>query len=260
MKSFSKLPGEIWAWLVETVKKVTQWGKNILSEAKTAAENAINGVVDWFKQLPEKVATWLKNTIEKVTQFASDLKEKATSAAKDFVDKLVDGVKELPNKFKGIGSNIVTGIWNGISSGWTWLTDKVKELANSLLQGAKDALGIKSPSKLFSQEVGQWIPPGIGVGIEKAMPDLQKQVDAEMEELAVRMKTAVAVETGGITVRTRAKAEHNAEIEYPKGGGDTYIDQHIEQENNYHVPVAMPSEVNRANRKAARDLLGGVKK
>lgn len=42
-------------------------------------------------------------------------------------------------------------------------------------------------------------------------------------------------------------------------GGDTYIDEHIEQENNYHTPVATPSEVSKAQREAARKLLGGVK-
>ena len=256
---FSELPGKVWNWLVSTVNKVIQWGQNLLSAASSAAQNAINKVVEWFQQLPGKVWTWLVNTVTKVTQFAADLKAKATAAAQGFVTNLVDGVKGLPDKFKEIGSNIVTGIWNGISSGWNWLVDKVKSLANSLFEGAKDALGIESPSKVFAREVGQWIPPGIGVGMEKAMPDLQNQVDAEMEELANRMQTAVAIETGGITVRTRARAEHDADTDYPKGGGDTYIDQHIEQENNYHVPVVSPAEASKAQREAARKLLGGVK-
>ncbi len=256
---FSQMPGRIWTWLVDTVNKVTQWGANLLSTASTAASNTVNKVVEWFSQLPGKVWTWLSNTLSKVTQFASDLKAKASSAAQGFVTNLVDGVKGLPDKFKEIGSNIVTGIWNGISSGWSWLTDKVKSLANSLFEAAKDALDINSPSKVFSDEVGRWIPPGIGVGMEKSMPELEKQIDDEMRALANRMQMAVAVETGGITVRTRAKAEHNADTEYPRGGGDTYVDQHIEQENNYHVPVATPSETSRAQREAARKLLGGVK-
>lgn len=256
---FSELPGKVWNWLVSTVNKVIQWGTNLLAAASSAAQNAINKVVEWFQQLPGKIWTWLTNTITKVIQFGADLKAKATAAAQGFVTNLVDGVKSLPDKFKEIGSNIVTGIWNGISSGWNWLVDKVKSLADSLFQGAKDALGIESPSKVFAQEVGRWIPPGIGVGMEKAMPDLQNQVDSEMEELASRMQTAVAIETGGITVRTRAKAEHDADTDYPKGGGDTYIDQHIEQENNYHVPVVSPAEASKAQREAARKLLGGVK-
>lgn len=256
---FSELPGKVWNWLVSTVNKVIQWGTNLLAAASSAAQNAINKVVEWFQQLPGKIWTWLTNTITKVIQFGADLKAKATAAAQGFVTNLVDGVKSLPDKFKEIGSNIVTGIWKGISSGWNWLVDKVKSLADSLFQGAKDALGIESPSKVFAQEVGRWIPPGIGVGMEKAMPDLQNQVDSEMEELASRMQTAVAIETGGITVRTRAKAEHDADTDYPKGGGDTYIDQHIEQENNYHVPVVSPAEASKAQREAARKLLGGVK-
>lgn len=256
---FSELPEKVWNWLVSTVRKVTQWGINLLVAANSAAKNAINKVVEWFQQLPGKVWTWFVNTVIKVTQFAADLKVKAIAAAQGFVTNLVDGIKELPDKFKEIGSNIVSGIWNGISSGWNWLVDKVKGLADNLFKGAKDALGINSPSKVFAREVGQWIPPGIGVGMERAMPDLQKQVDSEMEELANRMQTAVAIETGGITVRTRAKAEHNADTEYPKGGGDTYVDQHIEQENNYHVPVVSPAEASKAQREAARKLLGGVK-
>ena len=184
---------------------------------------------------------------------------KASEAASGFIKNIVDGLSGLPGEMVSIGSNIVTGIWDGISSGWSWLLDKVQGLADSLFEGAKDALGINSPSRVFALEVGRWIPPGIGVGIDKAMPDLQRQVDAEMLELAGRMQTAVAIETGGITVRTKASAEHRANTEYPQGGGDTYIDQHVEQENNYHVPVVTPSETSRVNREAARNLLGGVK-
>ena len=68
---------------------------------------------------------------------------------------------------KTIGSSIVEGIWSGISSGWSWLTGKVSNLASSLFESAKNALGINSPSKVFADEVGKWIPAGIAVGIDK---------------------------------------------------------------------------------------------
>lgn len=256
---FSQMPGRIWTWLVDTVNKVTQWGVNLLSTASMEASNTVNKVVEWFSQLPGKIWTWLQNTITKVIQFGADMASKASSAAQGFVTNIVNGLSGLPGQMVTIGSNIVTGIWNGISSGWGWLKDKVSSLANSLFEAAKDALGIHSPSKVFADEVGRWIPPGIGVGIEKTMPDLQEQLDAEMDALAGRMQTAVAIETGGITVRTRAEAERTANIEYPRISGDTYIDQHIEQKNDYHVPVATPSEVSKAGREAARKLLGGMR-
>lgn len=52
-------------------------------------------------------------------------------------------------------------------------------------------------------------------------------------------------------------AQHKASMAYPRGG-DTYVEEKFEQTNNYHVPVATPSEVAKANRAAARKLLGGV--
>ena len=256
---FAELPGRIWTWLVDTVNKVTQWGANLLSTASTAASNTVNKVVEWFSQLPGKIWTWLQNTITKVIQFGADMASKASSAAQGFVTNIVNGLSGLPGQMVTIGSNIVNGIWNGISSGWSWLVDKVKSLANSLFEGAKDALGINSPSRVFAREVGRWIPPGIGVGIDEAMPDLESQMGDDMDRIAQKMQAAVEVETGKITVKTKTKAQHTADTEYPSDGGDTYYDQHIEQENNYHVPVATPSETSKAQREAARKLLGGVK-
>jgi hypothetical protein len=41
----------------------------------------------------------------------------------------------------------------------------VSNLASSLLSSAKSALGISSPSRLFADEVGAWIAPGLAAGI-----------------------------------------------------------------------------------------------
>lgn len=255
---FSQLPGKIWNWLVSAVNRVSQWGGNLWSAASTAASNAVNKVGEWFSQLPGRIWTWLTNAINKVTEFGGGLAFSAAMAASGFVTNIVNGLTGLPGQMATIGKNIVNGIWNGISSGWDWLVNKVKSLANSLFKGAKDALGIHSPSKVFADEVGKWIPPGIGEGVEDAMPDLERQMGEELDGFARKMQAAVEVETGNITVKTKSKAQHAADTEYP-AGGDTYIDQHMEQENNYHVPVATPSETSKAQREAARKLLGGVK-
>lgn len=255
---FSQLPGKIWTWLVETVNKVIQWGANLLSQCTTAATNAINAVVGWFSQLPGKIQTWLSNTISKVVQWASDLAAKGAAAAKSLVDAVVNGVKELPDKMVEIGSNIVQGVWRGICDAKDRFVRNVKDFFSGIVDGVKDTLDINSPSGEMKRKVGRWIPPGVGEGIEESMPELYDQTDEQMAKLAEHMQAAVDVETGTITVRSRANAEHTAETEVPRGG-DTYIDEHIEQENNYHVPVVTPSETSKANREAARKLLGGVK-
>lgn len=255
---FSQLPGRIWTWLVNTVNNVIQWGQNLYSKMTTAATNAINSVTSWFRQLPGKIWTWLVNTVTKVGQWAIDLKNKGVEAARSLVNAVIDGVSSLPGKLKEVGVNIVKGVWSGICSAKDKFVSDVKSFFSGIVDGVKDALGINSPSRVMKKEVGRWIPPGVGEGIEEEMPELYDQTDEEMAKLAEHMQAAVDVETGKITVRSKAQAEHTADTEMPTGG-DTYIDEHIEQENNYHTPVATPSEVSKAQREAARKLLGGVK-
>ena len=255
---FSQLPGRIWTWLVNTVNNVIQWGQNLYYTMTTAATNAINSVTSWFQQLPGKIWTWLVNTVTKVGQWAIDLKNKGVEAAQSLVNAVINGVSSLPGKMKEVGINIVNGVWNGICSAKDKFVNDVKSFFSGIVDGVKDALDINSPSRVMKKEVGRWIPPGVGEGIEEEMPELYDQTDEEMAKLAEHMQAAVDVETGKITVRSKAKAEHTADTEMP-AGGDTYIDEHIEQENNYHTPVATPSEVSKAQREAARKLLGGVK-
>ena len=247
-----------WTWLVNTVNNVIQWGQNLYSTMTTAATNAINSVTSWFQQLPGKIWTWLVNTVTKVGQWAIDLKNKGVEAAQSLVNAVIDGVSSLPGKMKEVGVNIVNGVWSGICSAKDKFVSDVKSFFSGIVDGVKDALDINSPSRVMKKEVGRWIPPGVGEGIEEEMPELYDQTDEEMAKLAEHMQAAVDVETGKITVRSKAQAEHTADTEMPTGG-DTYIDEHIEQENNYHTPVATPSEVSKAQREAARKLLGGVK-
>ena len=79
-----------------------------------------------------------------------------------------DNIKStIKNKgWSSVGSNICDGIASGIDSGWSWLKNKVSSVASSLLDKAKAALGIHSPSRLFRDIVGLNIGYGIGEGIE----------------------------------------------------------------------------------------------
>ncbi|CAM2079731.1 MAG: hypothetical protein NSGCLCUN01_03959 [uncultured Clostridium sp.] len=65
-----------------------------------------------------------------------------------------------------IGKNIVEGVWNGITGMGKWLKDKVSSFFSGIVDGAKKALGIHSPSRVMRDQVGKYIAEGVGVGIE----------------------------------------------------------------------------------------------
>ena len=163
----SQLPSKIWTWLVATITNIDNWKNQMLYKARETGLNFINRIIEYLSQLPSKVWTVLQNVISKISSFASNMASKAREAGQNFVNNIVNALSGLPSTMSTIGSNIVSGIWSGISSGWGWLKDKVSSLASSLFESAKKALGINSPSKVFADEVGKWIPAGIAVGIDK---------------------------------------------------------------------------------------------
>lgn len=77
-----------------------------------------------------------------------------------------------------VGSNICSGILNGINAGWDWLVSTVSDLASSLLNAAKRALGIHSPSRLFRDEVGENIGLGIAEGVTDTKANVLKAVSS----------------------------------------------------------------------------------
>ena len=208
-------------------------------------------------ELPERICEFLTKVVKDVAKWAGQLWEKGSSAAKSLVKAVLDGVKALPGQMLDIGVAIVQGVWKGMCSAKNAFVRNVKDFFKGTVDGVRNSQKIHSPSKLWADEVGRWMPPGVGEGFKKAMPALERQMDAELSALAERMQTAVAIEAGGFTVKSAQQAQHEAWKAYPKGG-DTYVEEKIEQTNHYHVPVATPSEVSKANRAAARKLLGGV--
>ncbi len=250
-----ELPGKIWTHLVNAVNKVIAWGQQMVSNASTAASNMLSKVSSTLQQLPGKVWDYLSQAAQKVVTWGTQLAQKGAAAATQLFNSIVNGLSSLPSKMAEIGSNIISGIWNGISSGWNWLTNKVSNLANSLLDAAKDALGINSPSKEFADEVGRWIMPGVGKGLDKSMPATLKDMKAKAGELVSAMRAEMSASVGQLSVG----ASHAAGLRMAGAGTTVYNDNRMEQSNTYNVPVATPSEVAKKQREALRNMVGGVK-
>lgn len=173
---FSQLPGQIWNWLVNAYNNVISWGSNMFSKAIEVGSNFISNIITWIQQLPGRFSTWLNDTISKVGSFASNLGSRALQAGQNMVNNIVNAVKNLPSKMKEIGKNIVEGVWNGITGMGSWISSKVSGFFSGIVDGAKKALGIHSPSRVFKDQVGKYIAEGVGVGIEENSSGVMDQV------------------------------------------------------------------------------------
>lgn len=167
---FKQLPGKIWTWLLNTINKTAEWVNQMIQKAVQAGKDFITNVVNFIQQLPGKVWSFLSNTISKAASFVGSFTNQAIQAGRNFFNGIVNKVREIPGQMISIGSNIVSGIKSGISGAWGSLTGWLGSMARGLIDGVKGALGIGSPSRLFADRIGKWIPAGITLGVERAMP------------------------------------------------------------------------------------------
>ena len=202
---FSELPEKIAAFFGKILADLAVWASNMVAKAVETGTNFRDSIVTFFSQLPERIATLLGKVIGRILSFAAKMRERASDAGKGFFDNIVAALKDLPSRMSEIGKHIVDGIWTGISGGWDWLTGQVKNLANSLFQGAKDALEIHSPSKKF-----KWLGEMCVEGMDAPLADynpyetLKDSMDAGV--IRPELFAGAAVTQPGDAVRNTAGA------------------------------------------------------
>lgn len=176
------LPANIASFLGSVISNVVAWVSNMASNATTAGWKFLSNAINFVSQLPGKIAGFLGNVISNLASWAGNMASKGAEGARSMFNAVVNGLTSLPERVLSIGGDIVRGIWNGISGAAGWLADKVKSFAGGILDGMKNALGIKSPSRVFRDQVGKYIAQGIGEGFTDEMGSVVGQMQDAMPD------------------------------------------------------------------------------
>lgn len=177
---------EAFNWLNLGKKAITFLKDGVLkmvSSVKSAGSSVLNGITNAIKSLPDKLLSLGKNAVQKLASAIKGALSTAKSAATSLLNGVVNTLKGLPSKLLSIGKDLVRGLWNGISDMTGWVIGKIQSFGDSVLGGIKRFFGIKSPSRVFRDEVGKMLGLGLAEGIEdstdapvKAMADLSAGV------------------------------------------------------------------------------------
>lgn len=214
---FKTLPSRIWEWLVSSYNKVVTWGTNIINTGKQKASSFIDAVISYISQLPSKFWSWFSDTISNVIKFGSEMVSEGKNAASNLVDSIVNTVKSLPGKMYSIGSDLVKGIWNGIASVKDWILGKIGGFCDGVVDGIKDFFGIHSPSKVMADMVGKFLPPGIAVGFEMAMPKASNDMLKSTQGLVDDFQTEVNMSVN----KNHSTGDYDPK---PSGNGGAFFD------------------------------------
>lgn len=124
-----------------------------------------------------------------------------------------------------IGVNMVRGIAAGVRSASGELYSQMVQMARAAVSRTKNALRIHSPSGVFADEVGAWIPGGIGEGV------LSHEDDAlgPLEEVRASMVDTMTGALSGVDTGW-SDAPWN-----PGGGGGRAVTVTINVTGDWHV-------------------------
>lgn len=176
---FAQLPGNIAAFLSMVITSVVAWVANMAANAVNAGSRFISGIAGFLSALPGNVASWLAGVISTVIGWVSQFASNATSAATQFASNLINGLASIPGQVTSIGSNIIQGLVNGVTGAAGKLIDAVKGAVGDAIEGAKNLLGIHSPSRVF-REIGQYTMQGAALGVDDDADLLSKSTDNAM--------------------------------------------------------------------------------
>ena len=168
--------------LCEFVNYLGQHTDEILDAGISLCESLIIGITDNLPQLITSAAMLIANLTAALISHVPDILQCGAALLTALVDGIVRSIENLAeaalacvakllgvwdgsmDEWGNIGVNIVSGLWNGIKSGWTALINKVKGLVDLLPKAVKTILGIHSPSKVFA-EIGLNVCQGLANGI-----------------------------------------------------------------------------------------------
>src|SRR5690606_14863529 len=206
----------VWDFIKETFNNALDFVKALVTGdfegMKNAIQNQMENVWNLIKRIWDNIKKFfsdtigdiLSNVIQKFKDIYSNIKntmEDVFSKIKEIWDKVMDFFRDID--LTQIGKDMIQGLINGIGSMAGALVDKVKGVVDDAIQGAKNVLGIASPSKVFmecDEDTGKGLEIGVrkmGVRVEEASEDMFSQSITEKELGLVGVSRVALVGAGG---------------------------------------------------------------
>lgn len=192
---------------MQLIKAIPEIIISLVKELPTIITTIIETLLNSIPMLLEAAISLFMALVEAIPQMIVELvKELPTIGA-----TIIEELSKLPEKVLTIGSDIVKGLWNGIKDMVGWIGEKVKGFGESVLGGLKDFFGIASPSKVFRDEIGKFLPQGIAVGVEaktkdavKAIKKMGKKVMIPARSIASGLNDSLQISGGKVAATATA--------------------------------------------------------
>ena len=210
--------------LIDNIDLIIDAGIELIIGLAEGLINAIPLLIEKAPILIDKLVTKLTdpNMISRIVQVAFRLVTELALALIMAIPSLLKSVNQLKNtiitgllnmvsSMAQIGINVVKGIWQGISNSLGWIKDKISGWVGNVTKFIKKLFGISSPSKVMRDQVGQWLPKGIAVGIDTNTDSIENSLDDMYDE----MNRTISMENAKLNFDVMSNNAYNRSLQLP---------------------------------------------
>ncbi len=180
----------------------------------------VSALVDNAPKLVD--ASWeiIQTLAKALFEYLPQLLEQLPELMGNIRDKLI----ELVTNFYEIGSEIVSGIWNGLKDNWDSIVSWITDAAEDIIDSVKAFFGIASPSKKFKY-LGEMCVAGFDEGIKDLgdTEEIQRNINTGFNTLSVGIGSSA-----GYNNQNNVNVTSHVYLEGEAGG----VFRLVRQENN----------------------------
>jgi TP901 family phage tail tape measure protein len=121
------------------------------------------------------------------------------------VPKIISTIWDMimSTDWSDLGINILKGLADGLIAGLSVVWDTIQSVGDAITDGFKSFFGIHSPSRLFRDEIGKMLLPGISVGVDSSVSGTTEEINQALDnlissinfdDLQMKLNTAVQIQ------------------------------------------------------------------
>lgn len=186
ISAMANVMSRVIATVMQNLPAILSKGVEIVGQLAAGVGRNIPAIVaaitSAIAQLVSTIASNLPQFLQKGIEILGKIQAGIIQAIPQVIAGAMSCISSIQNTFSGIdwasiGTNIIRGVANGISAATSFIANAARSAAQAAFNAAKSLLGIKSPSKLFRDQVGKMIGLGMAYGIRDSIPEVTGAMD-----------------------------------------------------------------------------------
>ena len=163
--------------------------ESVINSLIEALPGMLDNIMPVLTQLIEKIVSFiiehlpeiLECGIQIVVAIAKGIGQAVSKVAApiwDVVKGAAQAVRDKVSSMVAAGKELVSGIFKGIKERTDWIKNQIKAWVGNVTDFVKKIFKIGSPSKLWADEIGQWLPAGAAEGVIDNAGSLYSAIDS----------------------------------------------------------------------------------